>query len=210
MLPIGNVLADETNSLGTYYYRVTNVDQSDVLNLRDEPTANSDIVGSLAWNERLVTITKFSNDGKWGLLPSDGDDWVSMKYLEPIDLEFFPKTRIPVGLTCFGWDPTWTVTFSLPFASVTNGIAREEKKAASYAYDIGQNENSFQFYVSTRTDDFTFEVTEKMCETTASSKFPYSVNSWDRVTNEPINRINGQPLYGGECCTISKLHAVLK
>ena len=64
MLPIGNVLAEETNSFGTYYYRVTNVDQNDVLNLRAEPTANSDIVGSLAWNERLVTVTKLNNDGK--------------------------------------------------------------------------------------------------------------------------------------------------
>ena len=91
MSPIGNVLAEETNALGTYYYRVTNVDQSDVLNLRDEPAENSSITGSIPWDESLVMITKLSQDGKWGLVPSDGDNWVNMKYLEPIDLELLHK-----------------------------------------------------------------------------------------------------------------------
>lgn len=205
-----SISADVKSTLLPYYYRVINVASDDVLNLRDEPSASSAIKGSIAWDEGLVTVTKLSQDGKWGLVPSDGDHWVNMKYLEPIELEVLPDTRIPIGLTCFGWDPTWSVTFSIPHALVKNIKVEEEIKSGSYSYDYGKRANSISFSVSTRTDNFNFEVSEELCETTASSKFPYSVRAWDNASNQPLNQINGKPLYGGECCSISKLYTVLK
>ena len=205
-----SVSADDQSMQLPYYYRVINVASDDVLNLRDEPSASSSIKGSIAWNESLVTITKLSEDGKWGLVPSDGDHWVNMHYLEPIQLEVLPDTRIPIGLTCFGWAPTWSVTFSVPYARVMNRKLEDEIRAGNYSYDQGKHAESVRFSVSTRADDFNFEVSEELCETTASSKYPYSVRAWDDASNQPLNKINDQPLYGGECCFISKKYAVIK
>lgn len=203
------VWAQDTKPLETYHYRVNNVASDDVLNIRRMPNAHSKIVGSFAWNESLVTIVKLSADGKWGMIPSDGDKWVRMKYLQAIPLEVFTDTNIPFGLKCFGWDPTWTITFAKTFISFTNGMEKE-LKASTFTYERGEEYNDVKFKFRSNLKDFEFQVSREICETTSSAKYPYSIKAWDFASNQPLNRMNGKPLYGGECCTVSKSNMVVK
>ncbi|MBQ8278872.1 MAG: SH3 domain-containing protein, partial [Roseburia sp.] len=58
--------------------KVANVAEGDVLNIRKEPNAKSDVTGELAWNDpHKYTIVEEQNG--WGKLKS-GIGWIKLKY----------------------------------------------------------------------------------------------------------------------------------
>lgn len=77
------VVTDSANSSTTasgvpYTIKVANVAEGDVLNIRKEPNAKSDVTGELAWNDpHKYTIVEEQNG--WGKLKS-GIGWIKLKY----------------------------------------------------------------------------------------------------------------------------------
>ena len=86
-------------------YRVVNVDESDVLNIRAAPDAGSEIVGALAPGAAMIEVVE-EHAGWARIITGEGHGWVSMAYLEPI---MRPVTRggAPLALQCSGTEPFW-------------------------------------------------------------------------------------------------------
>ena len=87
---------------------VIRVAPDDVLNIRAEPSAAADIVGSLAHDATGIEVVRVSDDQRWGLVNTgERSGWVSMNYMErlPGQWDGFP---FPVA-SCFGTEPFWTL-----------------------------------------------------------------------------------------------------
>ena len=92
------------------YYRVADLENGDHLNVRAKPEASSDDIGDLAGGSRPYEIIETDSTGKWGkILWLEGTGWVALKYMVPISVELLAKTQVPVGLTCVGTEPFWTI-----------------------------------------------------------------------------------------------------
>lgn len=130
------------------FYAVTGVASGDVLNIREEPDSNAAILESLEPGaspvEVLETVTK--GGGEWGrVLAGDGNGWVSMRFLDPVDVPVLAGTEIPDGLSCGGTEPFWgaRITASggivfapmdgpetaLPIEKATNAVGRNTRFA---------------------------------------------------------------------------------
>jgi len=93
------------------YYRVVGVAGSDVLNVRQRPSAASPIVGSLAPDAFPVEIIRSKNG--WGYVAAnEGMGWVSKHFLEQISFANFAKTNFPEGLSCSGTEPFWRLVMT--------------------------------------------------------------------------------------------------
>jgi uncharacterized membrane protein len=97
------------------FYRVTGVAAGDVLNIRPEPGPGGDPLGEFAPGAAPVEVleVRFVNGGEWGrVLASDGNGWVSMKFLQPFEVAKVKGTDIPDGLVCMGTEPFWNAKVS--------------------------------------------------------------------------------------------------
>lgn len=97
------------------YFQVTGVSSADVLNIRAEPNASSQQVGSFQPEAGPVEVleTREINGGNWGRVHAmELDGWVSMRFLAPINVDYFANTRLPLGLNCSGTEPFWNVGFT--------------------------------------------------------------------------------------------------
>jgi uncharacterized membrane protein len=93
-------------------YAVTDVASSDSLNIRAAPDAKARIIGTLPSNARKIEVVARSLAGQWAQINTgERTGWVSLHYLRP---DPAPRTALglPAGLSCFGTEPFWTVTFS--------------------------------------------------------------------------------------------------
>lgn len=148
------------------YFRVIGVKADDVLNIRADPKPEADAVGELAPGAGPVEILEVETSGgsEWGrLVAGDGDGWVSMRFLEAIEVETVGETLIPDGLVCGGAEPFWDITLSksaglkfnsmvgleltMPFTLAMNATARQHRfavRASSQGYTatamLGKNE----------------------------------------------------------------------
>ncbi len=90
-------------------YDVTGVASDDVLNLRADASASSDIIGALAHNSRNIEV--ISTSGNWGQVNSDeGTGWVSLRYMarqEPNQ-----DYALAQQLGCYGTEPFWDAEFT--------------------------------------------------------------------------------------------------
>jgi len=130
------------------FYAVTGVAAGDVLNIRTEADSSAPVVDSLAPGaqpvEVLETVTK--GGGEWGrVLAGDGNGWVSMRFLEPVEVKVLAGTDIPEGLSCGGTEPFWGLRITsagglvfapmegpetaLPIEKATNAIGRNTRFA---------------------------------------------------------------------------------
>lgn len=92
------------------YFAVTGVAEDDVLNVRAAPSGASEIIGSLAPGQAPVEV--ISRQGNWGeVIASEGNGYVSMTYLTPIDMPRIGGSGIPEGLRCLGTEPFWSLDF---------------------------------------------------------------------------------------------------
>lgn len=87
-------------------YRVSDVAPNDVLNIRSDPNAASDIIGAFGPYALNVEVLR-TLDG-WGQVPTpEGMGWVSMRFLAPNP---WPTNEVPRPLSCSGTEPFWTFT----------------------------------------------------------------------------------------------------
>ena len=86
---------------------VNGVAGDDVLNIREGPTAGSDIIGELGTYTLNVEVLR-TNDG-WGYIGAgERSGWVSMNFLAPNPV---PENELPRPMACFGTEPFWDITF---------------------------------------------------------------------------------------------------
>lgn len=89
---------------------VTGVAADDVLNIRAEPSAAADLVGTLAHNARNVELIRKNLSGKWGLVNTgESSGWVATRYLAPQDSGDYILSR---RLTCLGTEPFWSLNIT--------------------------------------------------------------------------------------------------
>ncbi|MDD7969603.1 COG3650 family protein [Roseinatronobacter alkalisoli] len=90
-------------------FDVVDVAADDVLNIRQAPSASSDVVGNFAADATGIEVIMLNSTQRWGLVNMDeSTGWVFMRYLsgqgQPID-----HYNMPVGLRCFGTEPFWSL-----------------------------------------------------------------------------------------------------
>ncbi|MEM8536704.1 MAG: SH3 domain-containing protein [Pseudomonadota bacterium] len=92
----------------------------DVLNVRDGAGAGFDDIGDLRRGTR-VEVVGYNADRSWAqIIWQDGNGWVAARFLTPFDPPQL-ASGLPVGLSCTGAEPFWSLTLSdtgrLRFAS---------------------------------------------------------------------------------------------
>lgn len=106
LLAAGPAAATQEYLLPTLF-DVQGVAGNDVLNIRQEPSPSSPILGSFAPDATQIEVVD-ERQG-WGRINhGEGSGWVAMRYLSPQ-----PKTwtagELPPGFACFGTEPFWSV-----------------------------------------------------------------------------------------------------
>ncbi len=104
-----------SNAAEPGYYRVVGVANGDILNIRTEANATSEVIGSFNPGAGPVDVQEVveAQGQAWGRVhASDGDGFVSMKFLEPISVSMVGTTDVPDGLTCGGTEPFWNATIT--------------------------------------------------------------------------------------------------
>lgn len=84
-------------------YDVTGVASDDVLNIREQPSAKSAIIGELAHDDFDIEVV--ARKGKWGRVnTNERSGWVSMRYMKRL-----PESDYAVGrlIGCNGTEPFW-------------------------------------------------------------------------------------------------------
>ncbi|MCO6391835.1 SH3 domain-containing protein [Aliihoeflea aestuarii] len=96
----------------TLTYRVVDVRESDVLNIRAQPDASSQIVGTLSpdADDLAVAGTRMELNGSvwWQVVGDDGLGWVNARYLAPGEAQ--PADDAIFPLRCNGTEPFWTLS----------------------------------------------------------------------------------------------------
>lgn len=89
-------------------FAVQDVAADDVLNIRQEPSARSDIIGGFAPDARNIEVIALNATRRWGLINhEEGTGWVSMRYLRAQGRSI-DHYNMPQGLRCFGTEPFWS------------------------------------------------------------------------------------------------------
>lgn len=87
-------------------YQVNGVAQDDVLNIRTEPTATSELVGTFAPFDHHIEVLRTTPDGKWGYVGAgERNGWTAMRFLQATSDQ--SSTTLPRPLRCFGTEPFW-------------------------------------------------------------------------------------------------------
>ncbi len=98
----GTVLAQGLPAL----FNVTGVDENDVLNLREGPGTDYEVIARLPSDSTGLEVVDVDRTGKWGLVNvGDRAGWVAMRYLARGPGQ--PEEGLPQSLHCFGTEPFW-------------------------------------------------------------------------------------------------------
>lgn len=94
-------------------YRVTGVSADDVLNIRTEPNARSEIIGGFTPDARGIEVIGLAPNGRWGLVNAgEQTGWSSMRYLAREHGDSWREGNM--ALRCFGTEPFWSMPIFLP------------------------------------------------------------------------------------------------
>lgn len=89
-------------------FTVTGVAATDVLNVREAPSASARVLATLPPGGTGVEVVALSPDGRWGLVPlREGAGWAAMRFLAR---EAPSPTPLPRPLLCRGTEPFWALT----------------------------------------------------------------------------------------------------
>lgn len=106
---ISPALAEQIGDVG--YYRVTHVDEGDMLTIRAKPSAEADEIGSYGRTAQPIEV--FEVKKGWGRVSTNGQTgWVSMAKLAPYEPRKIKTLGLPQGLQCLGTEPFWNADFS--------------------------------------------------------------------------------------------------
>ncbi len=102
-------------------FDVSGVASDDVLNIRAEPNANAEIIGTLAPNARGIEVVAHDDSGRWAQLNADGrSGWAALSYLA-YRTDVWEHGKLPETMHCLGTEPFWSlaaqgdeVVFSTP------------------------------------------------------------------------------------------------
>lgn len=87
---------------------VTGVKAGDTLNVRAQPSAKATDIGDLQPQSR-VEVLELDASGKWArIVHEEGSGWISSGFLSGTPYAM-TKTGVPLGLSCFGTEPFWSV-----------------------------------------------------------------------------------------------------
>lgn len=88
-------------------FDVTGVASDDVLNIRENPNADSAIIGALTPSARDIEIVAEANG--WGRVNlGERTGWISMRFLAPQN-DVWTDGKLPDDFTCFGTEPFWSI-----------------------------------------------------------------------------------------------------
>ncbi|AUM74921.1 peptide-binding protein [Paracoccus jeotgali] len=108
-LTAGPALATPEYVLPTLF-DVADVAADDVLNIRSQPNASAEIVGSLPPDATEVEITALDPSGRWGQVNTgERAGWVAMRFLQ-YRTDVWAEDRVPATLICSGTEPFWSFT----------------------------------------------------------------------------------------------------
>jgi len=120
-------------------YDVTGVAHDDVLNIREEPSANTPVIAELAFNARDIEVVDVTEDARWSLVNAmETSGWVAMRYLMPAPGDHWSHPG--AKLSCGGTEPFWDLAIN----NVTEGqaifsaLALDETHAYSIDWQSGQ------------------------------------------------------------------------
>lgn len=132
-------------------YDVSDVSADDVLNVRQTPSVDSEVIGTLQPDATSIEVVAFDENQNWARLNlGEVSGWASLSFLkrQPYQL----GGRPPETATCFGTEPFWSLsiapdsaTFSSPDAldltfSKTQSLRsrnRLDRHMAVYENDLG-------------------------------------------------------------------------
>lgn len=111
-------------------HRVTGVAADDVLNVRAGPSAQTEIVGTLAPDATGIGVVR--TEGGWGLVNAgERAGWASLRFLEAEP----GGTLAEAGaLSCFGTEPFW----SLKIAPGAEAVLTSPENMDGAAYEVSE------------------------------------------------------------------------
>lgn len=118
---------------------VTGVAHDDVLNIREEPNANTPIIAELAFNARNIEVVALSEDARWGLVNAmETSGWVAMRYLMPVPGDGWAHPG--ASLSCGGTEPFWDMAINgdTPGQAVFQAMAEDHKRSFTLQWHTGQ------------------------------------------------------------------------
>lgn len=87
---------------------VTGVAVDDVLNIRSQPDAGSEIIGTLAPDAMGIEVIETRDN--WLRVNSDGQSgWISARYAT-MRQGIWAQDRLPESFACYGTEPFWSLT----------------------------------------------------------------------------------------------------
>ncbi len=90
-------------------YDVQNVASDDVLNIREEASASTAIIGTLSHDARGVEVVAVNDAGTWGQVNTgERAGWVNLRYMAERGVHI-DNFNLPEGLACFGTEPFWSL-----------------------------------------------------------------------------------------------------
>ena len=124
-LPFAALAHEDPFDFGSKYYQVSGVEDGDTLNVRAEATARSDTIGELAPGAGPIEVLS-TKDGWAQIVSQERNGWVSLRFLKEVDVPVLGETSLPVGLTCFGTEPFWSLSFEADGTAVLDDIILDE------------------------------------------------------------------------------------
>jgi uncharacterized membrane protein len=92
-------------------YRVTGVDATDSLNVREAPDPNAAIVGTLEADAVDIEVVALSREGSWAEINfEDRAAWVAYRFLAEQNQKPWDDASVP--LSCYGTEPFWSFELS--------------------------------------------------------------------------------------------------
>ena len=170
LLPVG-ALADPYPAL----HDVTGVAANDVLNIRTQPSARSQIIGGFGPFETGVEVIARSDDGKWGRVNTgERAGWTAMRFLarQPgqtdADWAYAPDRLAPRGLECFGTEPFWSLAIqpggTLDYSALDHGDGIAEPGGfEAIASSAATGKRAFSGWLDVETVSFTGIVGIEIC-----------------------------------------------
>lgn len=102
--------AAHAQNLWPALFDVTGVASDDVLNIRAEANAESEVIGTLSYDETGVEVIFASDDGKWGAINvGERSGWVRLSFLQRLSGNWI-ETQAPFA-QCFGTEPFWSIRY---------------------------------------------------------------------------------------------------